>query len=140
MDMNKAFYLKKEQAKPQWRVINAEGKILGRLATQITIMLRGKDKAVYTPHTMSQDYIVIINADKIKLSGNKVETKIYDRYTGWIGGYKTQTAGEMLAKTPERLIELAVKRMLPKNKSNKDFLRRLKVYTGNEHPHIAQVK
>jgi large subunit ribosomal protein L13 len=140
MDMNKAFFLTKEQAKPQWRILNADGKILGRLATEISNMLRGKDRAVYTPHTMSEDYIVIINADKIKLSGNKMDTKIYDRYTGWIGGYKTETAGQMLAKHPERLIELAVKRMLPKNRSNKYFMRRLKVYTGTEHPHIAQVK
>lgn len=140
MDMNKVFFLKKEDATPTWRIIDAQDKILGRLATHISNMLRGKDRAVYTPHTMSEDYIVIINAEKIKLSGDKLNKKIYDWYTGWQGGYKTATAKQILEKHPERLIELAVKRMLPKNRSNKYFMRRLKIYSGQEHPHKAQIK
>jgi len=139
MDMNKAFFLRKEDAKPKWRVIDAQDQILGRLATQIAESLRGKDKAIYTPHTMSGDYIIIINAEKIKLSGDKMENKEYNRYTGWIGGYKTEYAKDVLVKHPDRLIELAVKRMLPKNKLANDFMRRLKIYAGAEHPHQAQV-
>lgn len=139
MDMNRAFFLKKENEKPKWRVIDGDGKILGRLATQIAEMLRGKDKAIYTPHSLAGDYVVIINAEKIALSGDKLNNKIYDSYSGWIGGYKTKTAKEILEKHPERLIELAVKRMLPKNKLNKEFMRRLKIYAGSEHPHQAQV-
>ena len=140
MDMNNAFFLKKEAAKPQWRVIDAEGKILGRLATELSEILRGKDKPFYTAHTISGDYIVVVNADKIVLTGNKLEDKEYARYTGYMGGYKTTTAKVMLEKCPDRVIELAVRRMLPKNKLNKQMLRRLKVYAGSTHPHTAQVK
>jgi len=139
MDMNKAFYLRNETVKPKWRVVDAQGKVLGRLATQIANMLRGKDRPVYTPHTMSQDYIIVLNAQEIKLTGHKLDNTTHDRYTGWQGGYKSETVREILNKSPERLIELAVKRMLPKNKSTNDFMRRLKIYTGSEHPHQGQV-
>ena len=139
MDMNKAFYLKKEARKPEWHVVDAEGQVLGRLATQIADRLRGKDKAFYTPHTDSGDYIVVINADKVVLTGNKWADKEYDRYTGWIGGLKTLTAEQMRAKHPDRIIELAVKRMLPKNILSRYVLRKLLIYSGNQHPHIAQV-
>ena len=138
MDMNKAFYLKNEAKDPKWRVIDAQGKILGRLATEIADMLRGKDKPYYTPHTDSGDYVVVINADKIELTGDKWEKKEYDRYTGWMGGYKITTAKEMLKKFPERIIEHAVKGMLPKNKLSRQIIKKLKVYAGNVHPHIAQ--
>ncbi len=140
MDMNRTFFLRKEDAKPKWKVIDAQGKILGRLATQIADSLRGKDKAHYTAHTMSGDYIIVINADKIVLTGKKLTDKIYDHYTGYVGGYKEITAKKMLEKNPDRLIELAVKRMLPKNKLQNHFLRRLKVYAGSEHPHKAQIE
>ena len=116
MNMNRSFVLKKEDRKPQWRVIDAKGQVLGRLATQIADILRGKDKPFYTPHTDSGDYVVIINAEKIVLTGNKLEDKEYVRYSGWMGGQKITTAQEMLAKHPERIIEHAVKGMLPKNK------------------------
>ena len=138
-DMNKAFYLKKEAKCPQWRLIDAEGQILGRLATKIADALRGKDKPTYTPHTDGGDYIVVINAEKVALTGNKMEDKIYDRYSGWIGGYKTATYKEMLAKHPTKIIEMAVKRMLPKNKLNRQVIKKLKVYVGPEHPHKAQL-
>ena len=138
MDFNKSFRLRKEDSKPAWRIVDAEGKVLGRLATQIADTLRGKDKAYYTPHTDSGDYVVVINADKIKLTGDKWNSKIYERYTGHIGGYKTTTAKEMLAKHPIRLVEHAVKGMLPKNKLNRQIYKKLKVYAGAEHPHAAQ--
>src|SRR5476649_2534067 len=115
IDMNNAFYLKNEARRPQWHVVDAEGEILGRLATQIANRLRGKDKAFYTPHTDSGDYIVVINAEKIVLTGNKMADKRYDTYSGWISGLKSLTAAQVMAKHPDRIIELAVKRMLPKN-------------------------
>ena len=138
-DMNRSFVLKKEDHKPNWRLIDAEGQILGRLATKIADILRGKDRPTYTPHTDSGDYVVVINAEKIALTGNKMEDKIYDWYTGWMGGYKTATAKEMLVKHPTRIVELAVKRMLPKNKLNRKVFKKLKVYAGSEHPHKAQI-
>ena len=138
-DMNRAFYLKKEDRAPKWRLIDAEGQILGRLATKIADALRGKDKATYTPQTDGGDYVVVINAEKIALTGNKMEDKIYDWHTGWMGGYKTATVKEMLAKHPTKIVELAVKRMLPKNKLNRQIFKKLKVYVGSEHPHKAQL-
>ena len=139
MDFNKAFYLKKEDREPQWILVDAEGKVLGRLATWIADTLRGKNKPIYTPHTDCGDYVVVINADKIVMTGNKMRDKIYDRYTGWMGGYKEATAREVMEKHPTRLVELAVKRMLPKNKLNREVFKKLKVYAGSEHPHIAQI-
>ncbi len=138
MDMNKAFFLKKEEQQPQWWLIDAEGQVLGRLATRIADVLRGRHKAAYTPHSDAGDYIVVINAEKIVLTGNKLEDKIYDRYTGWMGGYKVTTAKEMLQKFPERIIEHAVKGMLPKNKLSDQMIKKLKVYAGTNHPHAAQ--
>ncbi len=139
MDMNKIFLLKKEQAKPQWHVVDAEGKVLGRLATEIADKLRGKDKPYFTPHTDSGDYVVVINADKVMLTGNKWEGKIYDWHTGWMGGYKTTSAKDLMAKHPTEIVFLAVRGMLPKNKLNRQIIKKLKVYAGNEHPHKAQV-
>lgn len=139
MDMNKTFFLKKEEHVPQWRVIDAKGKVLGRLATQLADILRGKDKPSFTPHADGGDYVVVINAEKIKLTGNKWNTKIYDRYTGYIGGYRTRTAQEMRETRPEEIITLAVKRMLPKNRLSRTLIEHLKVYAGPEHPHKAQV-
>lgn len=139
VDMNSAFYLKKEENKyPQWRIIDAEGKVLGRMATEIAEILRGKDKPYFTPHTDSGDYVVVINASKVVLTGNKLEDKEYARYTGWIGGRKVTSAKELLEKHPDRVITLAVKGMLPKNILSRYLLRKLRVYPGNEHPHLAQ--
>jgi large subunit ribosomal protein L13 len=140
MNMNRSFVLKKEDRKPQWRVIDAKDQILGRLATQVADILRGKDKPYYTPHTDSGDYVVVINAEKVALSGNKLEDKEYVRYSGWMGGQKVATAQEILAKHPERIIEHAVKGMLPKNKLSDAIIKKLKVYAGEEHPHKAQIK
>lgn len=137
--MNRAFYLRNEDRKPQWILVDAKDKILGRLATEIADVLRGKNKPQYTPHTDSGDYVVVINAEKVKLTGNKVEQKMYVRYSGWIGGKKETTVEQMLIKHPTFIVEHAVKGMLPKNKLARQQIRKLKVYVGSEHPHKAQL-
>lgn len=138
MDMNKAFFLRKEDRDPKWFLINAEGQVLGRLATKIADILRGKNKPSYTPHTDGGDYVIVINAEKVKLTGNKLEDKVYDRYSGWIGGYKTLTAKQVLERHPTKIIQHAVNGMLPKNKLNRQVIKKLKVYAGTQHPHMAQ--
>ncbi len=139
MDMNRSFSLRKEDRDPKWRLIDAQGKIVGRLATEVADILRGKDKPLYTPHIDTGDYVVIINAEKIKFTGDKLEQKRYEWYTGWIGGLKSLTAKQMMAKDPTRIIELAVKRMLPKTKMGRAVIKKLKIYKGAEHPHAAQI-
>lgn len=139
MDFNKTFFLAKEDSNPQWRLIDAQGQTLGRLATHIADALRGKDKPNFTPHTDGGDYIVVVNADKVYLSGNKWEGKEYARYTGWIGGLKITKAKDMLVKHPTHLVELAVRGMLPKTKLARAVIKKLKVYAGPEHPHKAQI-
>lgn len=113
---------------------------MGRLCTQIADILRGKDKATYTPHTDSGDYVVVTNCEKIVLTGNKWDDKIYARFSGWRGGLKEPSAKEVFAKDPSRLIMQGVKGMLPKNKLNRQVLKKLKIYVGSEHPHQAQLK
>lgn len=139
MDMNKSFVMRKENRAPEWHVVDASGKVLGRLCTEIATRLRGKDKAVFTPHTDGGDYIVVTNCEKIVLTGNKWDDKIYDFFSGYRGGLKQKTAKEMLQRDPRQIIILAVKRMLPKNRLSRSILKKLKVYVGNEHPHRAQV-
>ncbi len=139
MDMNKAFFLKNEARKPRWKLIDAKGKTVGRLATLIADTLRGKDKAEYTPHTDTGDYVVVINVEHVVFTGDKWNDKIYDRYTGWMGGYKVVSAKDMRKNHPERILEQAVKGMLPKNKLNRQIIKKLKLYAGAEHPHKAQV-
>ncbi|MDP3889154.1 MAG: 50S ribosomal protein L13 [bacterium] len=138
--MNRTFFLAKEARSPKWHLIDAENQVLGRLATKLADMLRGKDKPYYTPHTDCGDYVVVINADKIVLTGDKWKGKTYDRYSGWRGGYKVETAEELLAKFPTRLIEYAVRGMMPKNKLNNQIFKKLKVYAGTTHPHTAQIE
>lgn len=140
MDMNKSFVLKKEDRDPSWRKIDASGQVLGRLCTQIAEILRGKDKPFYTPHTDSGDYVVVVNCEKIVLTGDKWEDKIYARYSGWRGGLKELSAKEVFAKDPRRLIIHGVKGMLPKNKLNRQIIKKLKVYKGADHSHKAQLK
>lgn len=139
MDMNRAFFLRKEDTNAQWRVIDAKGKVLGRLATEIADILRGKDQAVFTPHTDSGDYVVVINASEIKLTGNKWEDKEYITVSGWMSGKKVKSAREVYDRDPARLIEYAVKRMLPKNRLSRSVFKKLKVYANDKHPHKAQV-
>jgi len=140
MSFNKAYFHKKEDRNPKWILIDAEGQILGRMATMIADTLRGKNKPFFTPHTDCGDYVVVVNADKVVMTGKKMEEKIYDRYTGYRGGYKVQTAKELMEKHPTKIVELAVKRMLPKNTLNREIFKKLKVYAGAEHPHAAQIK
>jgi large subunit ribosomal protein L13 len=139
VDMNSAFFLRKEDNEKQaWRVIDAKGKVLGRMATEIADILRGKNKPYFTPHTDSGEYVVVINASEVVLTGNKMADKEYAHYTGWIGGRKVTSAKELLAKHPDRVITLAVKGMLPKNILSRYLLRKLRVYPGSQHPHSAQ--
>jgi len=130
-------YVPKE-VESKWYVIDAEGKTLGRLAAKIASILRGKHKPEYTPHLPVGDYVIVVNAAKVRLTGKKLEDKIYTRYSGYQGGLKRIPAGEMLKKHPERVVERAVKGMLPKNRLGRKLAKRLKVYPGPEHPHAAQ--
>ena len=139
MDMNKTFFLRTEDQSPRWRLIDASGQIVGRLATQIAEALRGKDRATYTPHSDGGDYVVVINVDKIVFTGNKMEQKIYQRYTGYMGNRKELTARQIMETNPERVLELAVRGMLPKNKLARELHRKLRVYKGDKHPHAAQI-
>jgi large subunit ribosomal protein L13 len=111
--------------------------VLGRLASEIAKVLRGKNKPEFTPHADCGDYVIVLNADKVVLSGDKWEIKAYDRYTGWMGGLKTTTVAQMLEKDATRIVEYAVKRMLPKNKLADKMMKKLKIYVGSEHPHQA---
>lgn len=140
MDMNKVFFLRNEDRAPKWHVIDAADQVLGRLSTQVAEILRGKDKPAYTPHTDTGDYVIVINCDKIKLTGNKWEDKMYQRYTGYRSGRKLTSARDMFKKDPTSLIMHSVKGMLPKNKLNRAVLKKLRIYVGNQHPHDAQIK
>ncbi len=130
--------VKPEEVERKWYLVDASGKTLGRLASKIATVLMGKHKATYTPHVDTGDHVVVINADKVVLTGKKWDQKKYYRHSGYPGGLKVLTASQMREKHPERLIYLAVKRMLPKNKLGRKMLRKLKVYAGPEHPHEAQ--
>lgn len=129
---------KPETVKRDWFLVDATGKTLGRLCTELARRLRGKHKAIYTPHVDTGDYLVVINADKVAVTGNKLNDKLYHRVTGYIGNIKTIPLKNMLATHPERAIEIAVKGMLPKGPLGRDMYRKLKVYSGSEHPHAAQ--
>ena len=134
----KTFTAKPETVKRDWYVVDATGKTLGRLASELARRLRGKHKAEYTPHVDTGDYIIVLNADKVAVTGNKREDKMYYHHTGHIGGIKEATFEEMIARRPERVIEIAVKGMLPKGPLGRAMYRKLKVYAGNEHNHAAQ--
>ncbi len=128
----------KETVNKQWYVVDAEGEILGRLASKVAYVLRGKHKPEYTPHVDCGDNVIIINAEKVVLTGNKLTDKEYIRHSGYPGGQKVETPIEMLEKHPERIIEHAIKGMLPKNRLGSELFRNLKVYVGSEHKHEAQ--
>ncbi len=135
---NKTFLPKKETIEKKWWLIDAEGIVLGRLATKIANILRGKDKPTYTPFFDTGDFVIVVNADKVKLTGKKEEQKMYYRHSGYLGGLKETSFKHMIAKHPERVITHAIKGMLPKNKLNRKILKKLKVYAGSEHKHKAQ--
>jgi large subunit ribosomal protein L13 len=124
--------------KRDWYVVDASDKVLGRLASEIAHRLRGKHKAQYTPHMDTGDYIVVVNAEKVRVTGNKTQDKLYHRHTGYIGGLKTINFEKLIAKSPETIIVRAVKGMLPKGPLGRQMLRKLKIYAGAEHRHVAQ--
>ena len=134
----KTFSAKAHEVNRDWYVIDAQGKPLGRLASEVASRLRGKHKPIYTPHVDTGDYIIIVNADKVAVTGNKATDKMYYHHTGYVGNLKSASFEEMQAKAPGRVIELAVKGMLPKNPLGRAMFRKLKVYAGPEHQHAAQ--
>ena len=134
----KTIYTNKETAKKNWILVDAENEVLGRLASRVAYMLRGKHKTSFTPHSDAGDNIIIINAEKIKLTGNKMEDKKYIRHTGYPGGQRSTTPKELMRTYPERIIQMAIKRMLPKTKLGDAVYKNLHVYVGAQHPHEAQ--
>ena len=134
----KSFIPNKGDIRKNWHVIDAEGQVLGRLATRAARLLTGKDKPIYTPFLDTGDYVIIINAEKVKLTGKKLTDKLYRRHTGYPGGLRETTAGELLSKDPGKLVREAVVGMLPKTKLGRAMRKKLKVYRGPQHPHQAQ--
>ena len=134
----KTFTAKSETVQRDWYLVDASGKTLGRLAAELASRLRGKHKPVYTPHVDTDDYLIVVNAEKIAVTGNKLNDKLYHRFTGYIGNLKTENLAQALERHPERVIEIAVKGMLPKNPLGRAMYKKLKVYKGAEHPHAAQ--
>jgi large subunit ribosomal protein L13 len=129
---------KKENIDPQWHLVDAEGKTLGRLASRVAILLRGKNKPIFAPHQDTGDFVVVVNAKKVSLTGKKWKEKIYIHHSGYPGGLKMASAEKIAEKKPERLITMAVQGMLPKNKLGRKLIKKLKVYAGDAHPHQAQ--
>ncbi len=136
----KTYSLKAKEINNDWHVLDASGQVLGRLASQAARLLMGKHKPTYSPHLPMGDYVVIVNAASVRVTGKKLTGKVYYRHTGYMGGIKATTLGDMMARRPERVIEMAVQRMLPQNRLGRALLRRLKVYAGPDHPHEAQVR
>jgi len=134
----KTFNVKKEEIIKDWCVVDGQGKILGRLASEIASRLRGKHKPIYTPHLDTGDFVIVVNAEKIRLTGNKLANKIYYRHSGYPGGLTETTAGKLMQEKPEDVLKIAVRGMLPKNTLGRAMLKKLKIYKGPEHPHDAQ--
>ena len=139
MKRMKTYSLKGAEIDKQWQVMDAADQVLGRLATQVAILLRGKHKPTFSAHLDMGDFVVVVNADKVRVTGNKMEDKTYYRHTGYMGGLKTINLSRMMERHPERVIELAVRGMLPRNRLGRHLHRHLKVYAGPDHPHQAQV-
>lgn len=138
MKKNKTIYAKKEEVTRDWYVLDAAGKILGRMATRVATVLRGKHKPIFTPSVDCGDYVVIINADKVRVSGRKGEQKIYFSHSGYPGGARHFTFNKMMEKSPAKVVRQAVAGMLPKNRLGRKMIKKLKVYAGAEHPHASQ--
>lgn len=134
----KTFIAKENQVDKKWHLVDAQGKTLGRMASRIATILQGKHRPIYTPHVDTGDYVVVINARKVRLTGKKLEEKTYQRFSGYPGGLKIIPLKEMLERHPDRVVRLAVRRMLPKTKLGERMLEKLKIYDGTEHPHTAQ--
>ena len=139
MKRTSTYFPKPGEVAENWKVVDATGKTLGRLARDIAVWLQGKDKSSFTPHTLTGDFVVVVNASRVRTTGRKTTQKFYYRHSGYVGNLKSIRLWEMLEKRPERVIELAVKGMLPRNHNGRQMLRRLKVYAGPTHPHDAQV-
>jgi len=136
--MKRTYQAKKEEIDAKWYVVDADGKVLGRLAAKLASVLRGKNKPIFTPHVDTGDFVVVVNAKKVVLTGKKLLDKSYYHYTGYPGGIREMSAEKMMAKKPTEVLRIAVKGMLPKNTLGRQMLRKLKVYAGPEHPHAAQ--
>jgi large subunit ribosomal protein L13 len=134
----KSFFAKNEDVQHKWLIVDADGAILGRLAAKIAPILMGKHKPTYTPHVDTGDFVIVVNADKIRLTGKKDEAKVYDYYTFYPGGHKYVSFKDMMKRRPERVLQLAVKRMLPKTAMGENMLKKLKAYRGPDHKHTAQ--
>lgn len=134
----KTFSAKLSDIERNWYIVDADGKVLGRLASAISMVLRGKNKPIFTPHMDTGDFVIVINAEKVKLTGNKLTDKKYYSHTGYPGGLKETTAGKLLKEKPERVLISAVRGMLPKNSLGRQLIKKLKIYAGPEHPHTAQ--
>ena len=134
----KTYVAKEQEIEKKWYLVDAKDMVLGRLATQIAVRLRGKHKPIFTPHADTGDFVVVINADKVALTGNKWDKKIYYRHSGYMGGLKQISARKLMEKKPDQVLYMAVKRMLPKNSLGRRQLKKLKIYAGSEHPHEAQ--
>lgn len=139
MKRTKTYSLKATEIDKAWHVVDATGQTLGRLSTNLAALLMGKHKPTYSPHLDMGDYVVVVNADKIRVTGKKLDDKIYYRHTGYIGGLKETTLSDMLARNPRRVLELSVRGMLPRNRLARHLLRHMKVYAGPDHPHEAQI-
>ncbi len=136
--ISKTYMAKENEVAKKWYVVDAEGQVLGRLASEIARRLRGKHKAIFTPHNDTGDFIIVVNADKVRLTGRKMDQKMYYRHSGYIGGLKEIGARALMAKKPTEMLNLAVRGMLPKNTLGRRQLKKLKIYAGGEHPHSAQ--
>lgn len=134
----KTYTAKPQEIEREWLLVNAEGKTLGRLASEIAKVLRGKHKPIYTPHLDCGDYVIVINADKVRVTGRKLDQKMYYRHSGYPGGFRSISLRDQLQKHPERVLKAAVWGMLPKNHLGREMFKKLKVYVGNSHPHQAQ--
>jgi len=134
----KSYMAKKDEVPRRWFVVDAQGKILGRLASRIAMVLRGKNKPEFTPHLDTGDFVVVVNADQVTLTGKKLDQKMYYRHSGYMGGIKETSARQLLKKKPEEVLRHAVRGMLPKNSLGRHQLKKLKIYIGSEHPHESQ--
>lgn len=134
----KCYMAKNDQVEQKWLLVDADGAVLGRIASKLAMILMGKNKPTYTPHVDTGDYVVVVNAEKIRLTGAKAEVKTYESYSGYPGGHKYTSYAKMLERKPEKILELAVRRMLPKTQMGRKALDKLKIYAGAEHQHQAQ--
>ena len=136
--LKKTFSAKKSDMEEKWWLVDAQSKVLGRMASKIAQILRGKNKPIFTPHVDTGDFVIVINADKVRFTGKKLKDKVYYHHSGYIGGIKSITAEKLMQKDPTEVVHRAVKGMLPKNRLGRKIIKKLKVYAGGEHPHQAQ--